>query len=118
MQYQEAKTLNNKKQKTKGVHPRLVAERKQCNFNQDQMCQVAHMKKHIMENFKVLRDWCAKDPIMQNELSYFDNEREEMSEQGFKKLNRIMKNCPIPIDYKNVGQLVFLVNGSVSLVLL
>lgn len=64
MQYQQASSFNSKKLKTKGVHPRLVEERQRCNFNQDQMCQVAHMKKEIMQNFKILRDFVANDPIL------------------------------------------------------
>lgn len=62
-----------------------------------------------------LRDNFAKDPILKNDPSYFDLEREELIEEGYKKLNRIYKTKIMDIDYKNVAIAGLLLNnGGVS----
>lgn len=68
--------------------------------------ELAHWKRH--------RDLFANDPILRNDPSYFDLERAELMEEGFKKLNRIMKTKIIDIDYRNSSMVSLLLNGGLS----
>lgn len=57
------------------------------------------------------RDRFANDPILRNDPSDYELEREEMMENGFKKLNRILKTKVIDINYKNSSMVGLLLSG-------
>ena len=58
-----------------------------------------------------MRDLFANDPILRNDPSAFDFEREEKMTESFKKVNRLMKITPIPIDYKSTAWIGIFFNG-------
>ena len=78
MQYVPANSLLKKKQiPTEGIHPNLVEERLKCDFPQEQLAEVAWGSKQNLFLFRKIRDTLAKDPILQNQISWQDLERDE-----------------------------------------
>lgn len=56
------------------------------------------------------------DPILRNSLDFYDLEREEGMELGFKKLQHLRsKKLPMPIDFKSVGIYNNIMDGGVSI---
>lgn len=100
--------------KTKGVHKNLVEARRALDFNQEQMSGVYWGSKEAYEQWVKTRDLFAKDPILRNDPSYYDLERPELMEEGFRKLNRILKTKYIDVDYKSSAPLGLLLNGGLS----
>ena len=117
MRFKDANDIQSiKKVKTKGIHPALVEERKRCDFNQEQIAEVAWGSKLNLQQFRVIRDLLANDPILQNTFHFNDYERDEQMEDGMRKLNRIAKigKLEVPIDYKTAIVYSGVLNGNVS----
>ena len=89
MQFQTSSAFEKKKVKTEGIHKNLVEERIKCDFNQEQMAHIIWGSKERYDEFVKIRDVFANDPILRNDPSYFDLERTEQFEDGFKKINRL-----------------------------
>ena len=117
MQYQTIQSFHQKEVKVEGIHPNLVHERKQCDFNQEQLSEILWSwfgSKEGLKTFRKLSKTFANDPILRNQPNYCEMEREELIEEGYKKLSRINEVMPGFMDYRTAGLAAQFINGGVS----
>jgi len=78
----------------KKVEPSLAQERKQLDFNQEQLSELIWNGKDGLENHRRISKIHADDPQLRNNHHFYDMTREEKMQFGFKKLARLAELFP------------------------